>query len=533
MVAVASALVAIATPALAQDSDAAGPLTAYVQARAADAEGRIGLAAAGYARALAADPDNAAIANRAWREGIAAGDFTLARRALATLTQAGNAPADAVLFQLADALQRGDTPAAEAALARMREGPFAFLAPIVAAWLAHDGKGNALAMLDAQPAQPVAARYVSEARILLAAARGDVRRTRAALATHERARVDLPARVAAAQALHGRGRHDAADALLPGTDRGVVLLRGALARSQPVDARFGVARLYARIAQDLTAEEIRPLALLLARSALYLAPADEPTRVRLAVLLAEEGAGAQALAELDRIGRDAPFSPLARRAELRLLAAAGRDAEALALATMIAAADDRSIDAARAHGEALSVLERHDEAAAALATAIERAGNDAPWRLYFERGVALDKAGDWARAEPLFERARALSPDQPELLLYLSRSQLLHGGDPQSARAMLERANALRPDDAETLGALGWAFSLSGDHARALDLFARAVRGAPADATIHERHGDALWRAGRRIDARYAWRAAAVFADDGAAARIAARIADGLPAVAR
>ena len=43
-------------------------------------------------------------------------------------------------------------------------------------------------------------------------------------------------------------------------------------------------------------------------------------------------------------------------------------------------------------------------------------------------------------------------------------------------------------------------------------------------AEISEHLGDAYWAAGRRIDARYAWRAALVQADEGEAKRLTAKI---------
>ena len=67
-----------------------------------------------------------------------------------------------------------------------------------------------------------------------------------------------------------------------------------------------------------------------------------------------------------------------------------------------------------------------------------------------------------------------------------------------------------------------------GLEARALPLFERAVRGQPADVTINEHLGDAYWKTGRRYEARYAWRAAAVNAEGEDKARLTAKIENGL-----
>ena len=55
----------------------------------------------------------------------------------------------------------------------------------------------------------------------------------------------------------------------------------------------------------------------------------------------------------------------------------------------------------------------------------------------------------------------------------------------------------------------------------------------PADAEINEHLGDAYYTAGRRYEARYAWRAALLSAEDEAAERLRAKIDRGLtPALA-
>ena len=49
-------------------------------------------------------------------------------------------------------------------------------------------------------------------------------------------------------------------------------------------------------------------------------------------------------------------------------------------------------------------------------------------------------------------------------------------------------------------------------------------------AVIVEHLGDAYWQAGRRFQARYTWRAAALLAEADMAARIEAKLRDGLSA---
>ena len=83
--------------------------------------------------------------------------------------------------------------------------------------------------------------------------------------------------------------------------------------------------------------------------------------------------------------------------------------------------------------------------------------------------------------------------------------------------------------------ALGWALFLKGDRAGAIALLESAVQAAPADVEINEHLGDAYYAMGRRRDARFAWRAARVYAEGEDATRLDGKIANGLdaPAAAR
>ena len=98
------------------------------------------------------------------------------------------------------------------------------------------------------------------------------------------------------------------------------------------------------------------------------------------------------------------------------------------------------------------------------------------------------------------------------------------------AEKLIERASALQPDDAAITDSLGWTYFLRGDVPKAIATLERAVAGQPAEPTINEHLGDAYWTAGRRYEARYAWRAALVYADDKVAARLRTKLDGGLSA---
>jgi Flp pilus assembly protein TadD len=62
----------------------------------------------------------------------------------------------------------------------------------------------------------------------------------------------------------------------------------------------------------------------------------------------------------------------------------------------------------------------------------------------------------------------------------------------------------------------------------AIEILTRAAKGDPTQAEIHEHLGDALYKAGNKFEARYAWSAALITAEDDVASRLKAKIESGL-----
>lgn len=516
----------LATPALAAGDP--GDLAAYVRARAADADGREDRAASDYARALDAAPGNVVIAIRAYRAGLQAGDDALVVRARAVLERSGVEPGDTALLALADAVRSGNAAATQAAIGRIAAGPLDFVAPPLRAWtlLASDPK-RALAQFDGLPHQSLGARYTSEARALLTIAAGRKRDGVVAVGSLLASEPDdRDLRLSAAQLLMQNGGADEARQVLGSLARSDISAQlGSVTR--PL-AAFGIARFYTRLGADLVEEETAPLAIVLARAALKLDPGYDRARLLLARALAAEGAVPAALSAIDAIKPVSLWFGDAQADRVTLLKRAGRTTDALAVALRLADAPDAGVEALQREGDLLMASARFNDAAASYQRAIDRAGADAGWLLYLQAGSALDRGGRWREAEPLLEKSVALAPNQPIALNYLGYGALENGGDIVAAQKLLERAAALKPGDESILDSLAWAYFLGGDAPRALPLLERAAAGSPENGTISEHLGDAYWRVGRRFEARYAWAAAQLLADDDAAARIADKIAGGL-----
>lgn len=515
--------------------DAGGEeLAAYVRARAAAANGAVDMAAQGYAAALRAVPGSEVVAVRAYRQALAAGDLALAGRAGDVLQRSKVAPADVALIDAAEALRSGDAAALDGAVAALAEGPLDFLAPVLKAWVAVDtGSGDAIALIDGTEPSALGRRYAGENRALLLIATGrDAEGLAAIRALLGADAGNLDLRRAAAELLAARGRNDTARALLAGRDPVLNAVRNRLGDTggiapAPGSARWAAARLFARVAADLARDNLQPLQITLTRAALALDPQDGRALLLLADALARDGATARALATLDQAALLLAYRKAVEPARVALLAGAGQSLRALAAARELAEAKQAGAEDWRRYGDLLINAGRPAEAADAYGEAIERAGEQAHWTLFLQRGGAREQAGDWDAALPDLKRAVALAPDEPQALNYLAYAQIERGENLSEAKAMLERAAAMQPGDAAITDSLGWAYFRLGATAQALALLEKAARGEPGDVAINEHLGDALWQVGRRYEARYAWRAAAVHAGAADAARLAGKLAGG------
>lgn len=519
----------VATPAIANERS--DDLTDYVRARAAEADGAAMMAAERYGDVLAVSPDDPLVATRAYREALTAGDMKLAIRAAMILRRSGAAPPDTSLLMLADAIAHRDRKAAARYSAELEKGPLGFLRPIVTAWTTVEREPDrAVKLLSKDPDDALARRYIAEHRALLLIAAGKhaagIEALKPLLASEPN---NLDLRLNAAQLLAGEGQDDLALQFLGGADPTLVALRAALGKGEKPGGSFGVSRIYAELASSLGSDRLIPLATLLARSALLIDPGYDRARLTLANALSREGADSAAERALAEIPEDSPLAYMAKVERRAALVRAGADAEALALASALAMRDDPSIDDVRAYGDLLVDAKRYREAADAYGRAIDMTNGHAGWALYLQRGGALEQAGDWQAAQPLLEKAVALAPNEPVALNYLGFARVERGEDLARSQAMLEKALQLKPDDPAITDSLGWAYYKSGNVARAVPMLESAAQGEPADATINEHLGDAYWRSGRKYEARYAWQAAAIYAEDAQADRLRAKIAGGLP----
>ena len=128
---------------------------------------------------------------------------------------------------------------------------------------------------------------------------------------------------------------------------------------------------------------------------------------------------------------------------------------------------------------------------------------DRHWRLFYVRGIAFERLGEWPKAEADFLRALELEPDQPLVLNYLGYTWVEQGRNLDEARTMIEKAVELRPDDGYIVDSLGWVAYRLGDFEEAVRQLELAVELVPGDPIINDHLGDAYWQVGRLNEARF------------------------------
>lgn len=518
------------------------PARTYVAARAAALSGDYGRSAELLAALAESDPANLAVRRQATSEALAAGNTALAVR-LARSHPVADLAIDARLLLAADEMRSKRFDRAAALLAQKDDGAdLTFLVPLLHAWWAAE-RGDlkrAVNALDAPPADGILARLSDEHRAFILL---KFRRTAEAEPFARRA-------IAAAQGRELRIRLALADAFLAAGDRAraATMVDGISGRATPLRERILAGRrnglavdsaleafseVFLSLAIDLNRVENRELPISLSRIARYADPKNSSAAILLGLFLAQADRTDGALAAFREVPRNDWFSPHARDAEAQTLAEAGRVEEALAAASAaVNTPGAGAADFARL-GDALEEAKRYAEAANAFARAAQLAEQGQRWQYLLLRASALESADRWPEARADLQAALALAPDQPLILNFLGYAKLERGEDLDVAEAMIRKASELAPNDASITDSLGWALYKRGRIDEAIEVLQKAARADAAQAEIHEHLGDALYAAGRKFEARFAWEAAVVTAEEDVAPRLRAKIESGLtPATA-
>ena len=535
-------------PAASAHRAAASQFGSYLVGRYAHGRGDYAAAARNLQRVLAADPDNPSLLRRTVSLQVADGridDATaLAERLLDT--QASGRLAR-FLLGLRDAREGDYEGALQRIDAIQRESVYALLVPLTEAWM-HTGTGSDVAALAALA--PLADRDAYRPFFDL----------------HAGLIHDLAGREADAEALlrdavvNSNGSHRpvaALGSLLMRAGRivdaraiyqeyreqnpGIIWVERVLAAVDagetvpPIvsDAREGLAEALLGVAASVPQRDNGEAALIYARLALFLRDDLHAARFLIGEILEDAERLEAAVDAYRSIPAESDFAWAAQLRAASDLADLDRQDEAITTLRRLADEQPERTDAVTTLGDVFRRAEQYAEAAAAYDIAVERIETveHRHWRLFYVRGIAFERLGEWPKAEADFKRALELEPDQPLVLNYLGYTWVEQGRNLDEARIMIEKAVELRPDDGYIVDSLGWVAYRLGDFEEAVHQLERAVELVAGDPIINDHLGDAYWQVGRLHEARFQWRRVLTLdPEDDLAAQVRRKIADGLSA---
>lgn len=531
----------MATPANARIDVSDNPLRTYIQARVAAMNGDHAGAAELFASLTGTGADRVELRRSALSEALGAGRYDLALR-MARSVPPASLPSDARLLLAAAEIKARRYDRAQSFLdVRGDTGNLAFLMPLLTSWnFSERGDwARAMATLNAVPANDLLGPFIDEQKafVLIKAKRTGEAEAFARRAVGTAGPRETRVRLILADGFLAAGDRQRAAIMLDGlgADGHVPrqqLLAGKQLRIRVDNAAKATSDVIATLAADVARRQRAMPPIGLVQVARYLDPENSSATALLAILFQSRERSNEALAVLGTVSPDDPLSSPIRDLETQILTEAKRNDAAYRIAAAAAAKRDAgSADFARL-GSVQVAMKQFDAAAASFERAIALARAEGVraelWSLYLLRADALEEAGRWPQVKEALGAALSLEPDQPLLLNFLGYAKLERGEDIAAAEAMIRKAAELAPDDASIIDSLGWAQFKQGKVEDAIVTLQDAATKDPTQAEIHEHLGDALYTSGRRMEARYAWEAALISAEDDVARRIRAKLQTGL-----
>lgn len=521
----------------------------YLMARQAYRARDLGQAASNFEAALNNDPENPTLIRRAFLAELEFGAIpaavTLAERA----ERVGDSSGPFMLLTLAlDAAKAGDWAAADDRLLRLRKTRLnQILAPLVSGWVAV-GRGDhqaARASFDKVKAisgfEVLALLHSAHAKRL----EGDIPEASKLFEEALTKAGDPPLRLSLAAAIHyaasqrpeeaqrvlnkrGERDHDAI---------GVAALLASAGSGDPVpglvgSATDGMAEALFDIASALQRERGNNASMIMAQLALHMRPSFPLAQLLVGEILDDRGYHEEALRIYRRIPTSSAYHTMARLRAASSLQDLDRTEESITILRELA--DHRASDPTPwiRIGDLRRTEKQWDQAVDAYDRAFDRIStvNSRDWSLYYTRGIALERAKRWERAERDFLKALELSPDQPYVMNYLGYSWTEQGVNLSKAERMIAKAVELRPKDGYIMDSLGWVLYRTGRFEEAVPKLEKAVQLRPNDPTINDHLGDAYWRVGRQIEASFQWRRALSMKPEAElVSSIQTKLKDGLP----
>lgn len=552
---------AVAADRAAADDDGPAPLTfglagPYLAARMAAVESDFRAAARYFAQAVAHDPSDRYLLDSALVAFVSAGDLDRGVTLAGEMGKDGRGTELSGLIRRADLVHQGDwtalldlsDPAADGGDGRTQED---LLTGMVRAWaLMGAGRASdALAAFETMAENRDVAPMVNYHLALARAMVGDYEGAEALLAD-EATGAHMLGFTARAEVLAQLERRDEAVAMLDGVqgleaEPQLQELRDRLASGEPVvfdvvrTPADGIAQVYLTFASALASSpDPEPLSLIHARLAAWLSPDTGEARLMVAQLLQDRQQFDLAEPEFDALRRMGQMRPVAELARIDALSRADRRDEAEKAALSLTAAYPDLPQAWIALGDLLRQQEKFAQAVPAYdkaLTLLKDAPERARWFPLYARGIALERSGQFDRAEDDLLAAIGINPNQASLLNYLGYSWIDRNENLDRALEMIQKAVNLSPGDGYILDSLAWAYYRLGRYDEAVAPMEQAIGTMASDPLVNDHLGDIYWMVGRHREAEIQWKRALSLeptdTDDVDPDRIRAKLERGLNAV--
>lgn len=495
----------------------------YWDAQRLDLAGQGGAALKSYAKLLARSPDSEAAASNLLAAAVREGSFDDALTAIRTGQKAQSADSDAPLMVFVDAFRRKKWAEASAAVADLEaKRDFAFMAPMLNGWL-NVAQGRASGFSVSQlMSGGLTAYYGDDQLVYFDLAEGNIAQGKLRLRNF-RGYDESHGRFLAGHAM-GEFARSGDQEFASALGRQIGLEQGNYATSK-VTAEIGLAMMFARLAIALDEQKQPQNALYFARLGQWIAPTSDAAKLSLAELLQRQGLNEKSAALLKTITPNSPFwfQSVVNQTQLA-------DTPDLAVAIAKSALDSQpqSAQLKLLYAQRLEQAGKRELAIPVYRSLLDKdvteSGGSIRAMHLMLLASALDTIGDWDGAQKALEEALLLAPKNAQVLNYLGYSLLERRIDVKRGFELVSKAYELAPQSAAITDSLGWAHFLKGEVDIAIPLLEAAVKSAIGDVAINEHLGDAYWSAGRKSEARFAWKAAAVAAEGKVSERLAQKI---------
>ncbi|TKW66460.1 MAG: tetratricopeptide repeat protein [Paracoccus denitrificans] len=303
------------------------------------------------------------------------------------------------------------------------------------------------------------------------------------------------------------------------------------------DPRDGIAQVFLTFATLLINDvEPNPMSLIHARSASYIAPDMVDARLMVAQMLQAMGQFDEAEVQFDMLREQGEMRPTAELLRIDALARSDHMADAEKAAMALTATRPELPQGWVALGDLMRSQEKWPQAVPAYDKALELidpSDEEERWFPLYARAIALERLGQFDRAETDLKAALEIRPDNAQLLNYLGYSYVDRGQNMDEALRLIERAVELSPDDGYILDSLGWVLYRLGRYDEAVAPQERAVAAMASDPLVNDHLGDIYWKVGREREAEIQWMRALSFQPEteDEIRRIRAKLDRGLDAV--